>query len=203
VGDILPSEPFLGYWQGGKAGGEPVPVELADLYNPTGDAVFSADSPFPGSQKPRALLVCFVSVWSGPCNLGAAERHGPLHASLRPNAMLIELLIDGVTPGKAPTSQELYNWAHKYETTYPTVADIGGQVLRDLVPRVPSEPSGPLSPFDRGPRWSSTLPSPMYLVVDARTMIVMDSHQGRLDDSARAFLESVANEATVLDAGPA
>ncbi len=100
-------------------------VQLADFYNPTGDAVFPEGSPYgAGEPKPRALLIVVSSVWCAPCNYEADQVLPGLYEKYRPlGGEFFLALADGPTPGVPAEMKHLYQWTQKYDVDYPAVTD--------------------------------------------------------------------------------
>ncbi len=101
------------------------PIQLADFYNPTGDAVFPAGSPYgEGTPKPKALLIVVSAVWCSPCNYEAEAVLPGLYQKYQPNGgEFFLVLADGPTPGIPAESKNLYLWDKKYKIDYPTALD--------------------------------------------------------------------------------
>jgi len=100
-------------------------IQLADFYNPTGDAVFPPDSPYgAGEPKPKALLIVVSAVWCSPCNYEADVTLPGLYAKYQPaGGEFFLVLADGPTPGTPAESKNLYLWDKKYEINYPSALD--------------------------------------------------------------------------------
>ncbi len=100
-------------------------IELADFYNPSGDAKFEEGSIFEvGAPKPKVVLLGISAVWCGPCNYEADVVFPPLYAKYKPlGGEFFIQLADGATPGKAATSKNLLNWTTKYDVDYPMAID--------------------------------------------------------------------------------
>ncbi|NUP08067.1 MAG: TlpA family protein disulfide reductase [Polyangiaceae bacterium] len=146
-------------------------IELAMFYNPTGDGVYPAGSPFgEGNAKPKALVINVGAVWCGPCNQEADEVLPVEYANYKPmGGQFLSLLADGPTVGKPATPNNLVNWAHKYEPSFPLVLD-------------PAYKLGDLFVADAYPQ---------NMIVDLRTMEVVEIVAGVPDAAFWTKFESV------------
>jgi hypothetical protein len=101
------------------------PIQLAEFYNPTGDAVFPEGSPYgAGTPKPKALLIVVSAVWCGPCNYEAEAVLPGLYKKYQPNGgEFFLVLADGPTPGIPAEPKNLFQWDKKYQIDYPTALD--------------------------------------------------------------------------------
>ncbi len=124
-GSIIANYKFVGYANAQKINNALQAIELADLYNPTGDGVFEEGSVMEvGAPKPKALLIDVASVWCGPCNYEADQVLPGLYAKYKPlGGEFLLNLADGVTPGTSATTKSLYNWTTKYKVDYPATID--------------------------------------------------------------------------------
>ena len=124
-GSIIANYKFVGYANAQKINNALQAIELADLYNPTGDAVYEEGSVMEvGAKKPKVLLIDVSSVWCGPCNYEADVTLPALYEEYKPRGGEFLLnLADGVTPGKSATTKSLYNWTTKYKVDYPATID--------------------------------------------------------------------------------
>jgi len=124
-GSVVENYKFDGYANSQKVSNSLQQIELADFYNPTGNATYDASSPFPvGSPKPTIILIDVASVWCGPCNQEAGTVLPKKHALYAPCGGEFFLnLADGPTPGIAATTKSLYNWTLKYKVDFPAIID--------------------------------------------------------------------------------
>ncbi len=101
-----------------------VELRFSDFYNPTGDGVFAADSPYGERPKPRVLWLTVGAVWCGPCQYEAENVLPEEHAVYAPRgAEIFAVLADGPTVGKPATAAHLANWVSRYETAWPAAID--------------------------------------------------------------------------------
>lgn len=137
-------------------------VHLGDFYNPTGQGVYPAGSPYgAGSAMPRVLFIHAAAVWSGPDNFEADQIIPPQLAAHSPCLEVLEVLMDGPTPGKAATEAHAMSWATKYNSTYPVVIDPADQL----------QPIFTMQAF------------PTNILVDTTTMTILDVLTGAPDDT--------------------
>ncbi len=124
-GSIVANYKFVGYANAMKVNDALQGIELADFYNPTGDAKFEEGSVMEvGAAKPKALLIDVASVWCGPCNYEADQVLPGLYDKYKPlGGEFLLQLADGPTPGNAATTKSLYNWTSKYDVNYPATID--------------------------------------------------------------------------------
>lgn len=147
-------------------------IQLADFYNPTGDAVFPEGSPYgAGTPKPKALLIVVSAVWCGPCNYEAEVTLPVLYKKYQPKGgEFFLVLADGPTSGIPAEAKNLYLWDKKYKIDYPSAIDPASKLaalfeadafpanmiirtcdmkLIDVVAGAPPEPEAgkPLPPF--------------------------------------------------------
>lgn len=124
-GSIIANYKFVGYANSLKVNNALQQIELAEFYNPTGDALYEEGTVFEvGTPKPKALLIDVASVWCGPCNYEAGNILPDLYAKYKPmGGEFLGQLADGNTPGTAATTKSLYNWTSKYKVNYPDTID--------------------------------------------------------------------------------
>src|SRR5262245_41580013 len=109
--------------------GSPIRLEIAELYNPSGDGTYGPGSPFgAGERKPTALVISIAGVWCGPCREEAATVLPQKYAALQSRGLeILSLLADGATPvgagGDPATIEELNTWIQTFDSTYPSVID--------------------------------------------------------------------------------
>ena len=136
VGTVIKNYLFDGYLDPSTSMGEnaETPISLGDFYNPTGEGVYGADSPFAeGTPIPKALVMNAGAVWCGPCKEEAANELPKHFDHLGPKGMqLFFILFDSAKPGEAASFNDLDNWTGTFDVRYPAgidpkrhMADIG------------------------------------------------------------------------------
>jgi hypothetical protein len=100
-------------------------ISLSDFFNPDGQGVFPAGSPYgEGTPKPKALLIDIGAVWCSPCQYEAKTILPPEYLKFHPQgAEFLFVLADGPMGGVPAQPSELVNWVKKYKTVYPSVLD--------------------------------------------------------------------------------
>ncbi|MFO0552903.1 MAG: TlpA family protein disulfide reductase [Polyangiaceae bacterium] len=124
-GSIIENFKFMGFSNASVQNDTLEPLELAMFYNPTGDGVYPAGSPFgEGNPKPRVLLIDVASVWCGPCNYEADQVLPGEYAKYKPmGGEFLLQLADGPSVGYPAKPSHLTNWTTKYEVDYPSAVD--------------------------------------------------------------------------------
>ncbi|MFO0615021.1 MAG: TlpA disulfide reductase family protein [Polyangiaceae bacterium] len=147
-----------------------VPITLADFYNPTGDGVYPAGSPYgEGQPKPKALLIDIGAVWCTPCQFEAKTILPKLYEQYKPlGAEFLFDLADGPKGGIAATPTELVSWVKKYKSTFPCALD-------------PERKLGASFNTDS---------FPVNILVDTRTMQIVDVVAG-VPDEGGAFFQNL------------
>lgn len=172
-GTVIRNMKFIGFPNAMKDATAMKEVQLADFYNPTGDAVYEEGTIFePGTPKPTALLINAGSVWCPPCNEEAKVTLPKAYDKYKPiGGEILSVLIDGTTPGIAATPKSLFNWSQKYDTVYALVLDPASQIME----------------------LSSSEAFPTNFIIDTRTMTIIDVIAGapQIGDSFFAKYEKV------------
>jgi len=158
IGSVMANYKFFGFANAMQSSATLQEINLAEFYNPTGDALYEEGSIFPiGSSKPTALLINVSAVWCGPCNYEADKVLPDLYVKYKPmGGEFLLQLADGPVPGKAATQKSLFNWTDKYDVDYPSTID-------------PSYKLGALFDADA---------FPANLIIDTRTMKIVESFSG-------------------------
>lgn len=122
---IIENYKFVGYANSMVSIDALQPIELAEFYNPTGDATFGPGSVFgEGNPKPKGLVINVGSVWCPPCNQEAATVLPGEYAHYKPlGGEILFQLADGPTPGTPAKLMHLSSWVKKYQVNYPAVLD--------------------------------------------------------------------------------
>ena len=126
VGSVIENFKFVGYVNAmNNPTGQLQIVQMADVYNPTGNEVYGEGTAFvAGSPKPKALLISVASVWCGPCNYEADAILPGLYEKYKPmGGEFMVQLADSNTPGEPATINNLNKWTAKYEVNYLAVLD--------------------------------------------------------------------------------
>lgn len=139
IGSVIPNYKFFGYPRANVDKTNFVAIHLADFWNPTGEELYPAGSPFgEGTPKPKALFLDRSAVWCGPCQLEAEQMIPQRRAMYAPAAEFFVTLDDGPTPGKAATQADLTYWVTRFKIDYPAVIDpnstLSAIVGRDAYP---------------------------------------------------------------------
>jgi hypothetical protein len=112
-------------------------MQLADFYNPSGEELFVAGSPYGEGPKPKALALIGGVVWCGPSNVQASTEIPKLQARFGSRAQFFFVLEQGPTREPA-TQQDLVNWSAKYKVDYPLGLDprnsLGALIPEDAWP---------------------------------------------------------------------
>lgn len=67
----------------------------------------------------KCLLLSESATWCGPCN---AEQPELVQAVMDdPNFCVFNVLVDGPTPGKRATMQDVYDWTQRHQQNFPVV----------------------------------------------------------------------------------
>ena len=127
IGRSIPNFKFVGYANYMEpANGQALQyLEMSDFYNPTGEEVFPADSPYgPNTPKPRALLLDISAVWCGPCNYESEVVLHELYPGMKAaGGHFLAVLVESDNGGEPATYFELENWAASYDVSYTLVLD--------------------------------------------------------------------------------
>jgi hypothetical protein len=101
-----------------------VDIQLADFYNPSGQDLYPATSPYGERPKPLALWINVSGVWCGPCQFESEEIlpvEVPKYKAIGAEMLLV--LADGPTVGEPATISNLSTWTQKFGTTWPSTID--------------------------------------------------------------------------------
>ncbi len=127
VGRAIPNFKFVGYanFMDPANGQDLQYLEMSDFYNPTGDELWPADSPFgPNVPKPRALLLDISAVWCGPCNYESeVVLHGLYDTVKAAGGHFLAVLVEDSTGQKPASYAELKTWATSYQVAYSLALD--------------------------------------------------------------------------------
>lgn len=105
------------------------PIEIAEFYNPDGNATFAADSPYrPGEPKPTVLWIDISAQWCPPCQQESKTVLPADYAKYHDKGLevILELIED--TQGNDALPKNLWQWTTKYKTAWPAVIDPTRQV---------------------------------------------------------------------------
>jgi hypothetical protein len=169
VGDTVADLGLAGFADAQKQSAVVETFSLGDFLNPGGAEVFPACSPLgAGAAKPKALLVILHAVWASPSNYEAKSVLPAKHAQYAPlGAEFVAILVEGQTPGAAATSANVVSWTTKYAVDYPTAI----------------EPAHTLNAVQS---------YPLHLVVDTKTMKIVDVLTGAPDDTSSIWASLAA-----------
>lgn len=124
-GSVITNYAFEGFSRPLQAKGDPVPIQLSDFYNPTGEGTYPDDSPIaPGEPMPKALLLDVSAVWCQPCQLESKtilpkeyEEYGPRGAEF------LLLLSESAAQGVPADAKDLRTWTGEFDLPFPSVID--------------------------------------------------------------------------------
>jgi hypothetical protein len=168
VGEVAPNLELQGFVDS-TVSQTLVTIRLEDFYNPTGDGTYPADSQYgAGAAKPKALLLNFAARWAGSSDNESGQLLPPRYRQYAPmSGQFLGVLIESTTAGQAADAVDLATWTTKHSTQYPAAID----------------PSATIQP---------TLEAyPTNLVIDPRTMVVVDRWLGAAGDEVWATFEDV------------
>lgn len=176
-GEIMPNVEFYGFPSADGDKNTLVKMSMADLYNPTGDAVYEEGSAFgAGTAKPKALIIDISAVWCVPCQQYSRSVLPDEYERLRPlgGEFLLQLADNGGTTqaSAGPADlKDLQNWTTKYKTPCPAAIDPLYKLFDDFK----------INAF------------PTSIMVDLRTMEIVDNFAGVPDAAFFAKFEDVIN----------
>jgi len=187
IGSVISNYEFVGFANAVAVSNTMQAIALADFYNPHADdpnyapaspeeddRLFPPGSPYgEGTPKPKALLINIGSVWCPPCNEEAKSELPPRYAQYKPcGGEFLLQLADGPTRGTPATPDNLYKWTLKYKVNYPATLD----------------PTYKLGAFYNA--------FPANILVDTRTMKILEIREGSPDDSFWALYEKTMDYAS-------
>jgi thiol-disulfide isomerase/thioredoxin len=105
-------------------------LELADLYNPDGEGLHEAGSPFtPDTAKPRALVVNVGAFWCVPCRHEAEKIFPAEYARFAPlGGELMFVLAETQNPGEVADFSWLDKWVKDLDAAYVSCVDLDYQI---------------------------------------------------------------------------
>lgn len=173
-GQVLANLLFEGYAQpaDGIGEGRRVELPLSTFYNPTGAATYGPGELLPeGTARPQALVINGGAVWCSPCKAEAAELLPKEYAALHPKGLeLLFIMVESIEQGKPASFSDLDNWISAFDLSYPAVLDPTNQMSFE----------------------TTTFPS--NVLIDTRTMTIVESVKGIPQDSFWTLVEQVATE---------
>jgi len=132
AGATIPNYGFPGYARPAEGVGEDKRIDLAisDFYNPTGDGVFEAGSPYgEGTAKPKALMLNVSALWCGPCKEEAKDVLPEEYSKYGPNGLeILVVIVDGAEQGVVATFDDLELWIDAFSVDYPAGIDPTAQL---------------------------------------------------------------------------
>lgn len=176
-GEIMPNVEFYGFPSAAGDKNTLVKMSMADLYNPTGIGVYPEGSAFgAGTAKPKGLIIDISAVWCVPCQQYSRSVLPDEYERLRPlgGEFLLQLADNGGTTAASagPADlKDLQNWTTKYKTPCPAAIDPLYKLFDDFK----------INAF------------PTSIMVDLRTMEIVDNFAGVPDDAFFQKFEDVLN----------
>jgi hypothetical protein len=172
IGSVLPNYGFYGWVRpvDDFDQGFVAHIQLAEFYNPTGDGTYPEGSVFPvGGAKPKALVIDLSAVWCPYCKTESDDVLPGRYADDKARGGEYMVNLAEGNEGEPTTYQELEAWAVRYDLEFPLVLD----------------PDYRLATFVDSMAW------PTNLIVDTRTMKLVEAVSGEPDDDFWATFESV------------
>jgi hypothetical protein len=162
VGSTIANYAFTGYAAPKDAMVGVGTVNLGAFYNPSGQGMYPAGSPYgAGAPMPKALFIHAAAVWSGPDNLQAKQVTPPALAMYGGCLAALDVLIYGPVPNQTATLADAQSWSTKHNISYPVVID----------------PANQLAPIFEMQAF------PTDILLDTRTMTIVDVQTGVPDSS--------------------
>jgi thiol-disulfide isomerase/thioredoxin len=120
TGFVAPNLKFIG-WPDGDFTKEPVPVSLANFYDPEGTTY-------------KLIHIQAAAGWCGPCQ-AEARAAGPLTDELAAKGVVwLTAIVDGTKQSAGATSDDLKSWMKKFSLKNPGVVDSDQQKLGPFFP---------------------------------------------------------------------
>jgi hypothetical protein len=143
------------------------PINLGDFYNPTGTDTFPAGSPYgAGTSKPKILFIDIGASWCGPCQVEAKDTPAQYDMYHPKGAEFLFVLADGPTTGVTALPNDLKNWVTKFHTAWPAGIDPDRRFVSNF-----------------------GVAFPINMLVDTKTMAIVDLKSGQVD---QAFYDELA-----------
>jgi hypothetical protein len=160
-GNVLKGYLFEGYVDPSRGIGEArrKEINMCSFYDPTGEAVWGAGSPFEeGSPKPKAIMLNLSAVWCGPCKDEATNVLPPEYAKYGPEGLeVVMVLADTNTPGEAAGWKELNAWVTTFDVQYVAAIDTDRELANEF---------------------TGIGSYPVNMLIDPRTLQVVEAIQG-------------------------
>ncbi len=125
----------------------------------------------PLEKRHKVLHIQTAGTWCAICSAELAATIPQTEALLAKGIVFLEVVVSGATAGKGPNLSEVDNWVESHGTTFPTAIDVRARRLGAL------GVSGVAMPHD--------------ILIDTRTMEILDSSVGAPLDVSRYGLDGI------------
>lgn len=171
-----PTDRIGGLKRAGKRPGDRMPNFTFRAYRNPGRAggletVSLAEYFDPQQKRHKVLHLQVAATWCSICSSELEATVGVTEPLKERGVVFLEVVVSGAAPGKGPSLSEVDAWIDRHETNFPTAIDVGARRLGTI------GVSGAAMPHD--------------ILIDTRTMEILDSSVGAPVDVAKYVLEAV------------
>jgi hypothetical protein len=125
----------------------------------------------PQMKRNKVLDIQVAATWCAICDDELSHTVQDKDALLAQGIVFLEVVLSGETAGKGPSLAEMTEWVERHQTNFPSAIDVRGRRL--------------------GALGVNTLAVPYDIVIDTRSMEILDSSVGAPADVSTYYLEAV------------
>jgi hypothetical protein len=125
----------------------------------------------PDQKRHKVLHIQIAATWCAICSSELEATVGVTEPLAERGIRFVEIIVSGATAGKGPSLSEVDSWIDRHKTNFPTAIDVAARRL--------------------GPLGVSGAAMPHDILIDTRTMEILDSSVGAPLDVGKYVLEGL------------